>query len=312
MLVHNLKKIYIELDSSGVLILTNRFQSHCEPPFLPPLQRQNGAALDGCSILFLLSNFMSWVDLKGGIQQPPRTPYLCQAHFSSSQGCFLFFFILLPAHLTLSLSLFVSLQVRAPATRSRRRSTCAWWCRWRRSWLLWCCWWTAWPAARTGRSTLRWGGFSTSIKPTGGAFPTCETATWSRKEIIRQLFPLVVDAGVWRPLWRWDRLHSAGRRHALRPVPGWSVHSRCVPRGPAWTPTSPTTCPHHRLKASSLNSLFYQVCRIFELCFICDIFCFFSPEAPPGSQLARHTLSYIQEIGSGWFGQVTSDDIELQ
>lgn len=33
--------------------------------------------------------------------------------------------------------------------------------------------------------------------------------------------------------------------------------------------------------------------------------CFFSPEAPPGSQLARHTLSYIQEIGNGWFGQVT-------
>lgn len=32
-------------------------------------------------------------------------------------------------------------------------------------------------------------------------------------------------------------------------------------------------------------------------------------EGPPGSQLPRHTLSYIQEIGNGWFGQVILSEI---
>lgn len=35
-------------------------------------------------------------------------------------------------------------------------------------------------------------------------------------------------------------------------------------------------------------------------CFFLDL-----TEGSPGFQLARHNLSYIQEIGNGWFGQVS-------
>lgn len=101
-----------------------------------------------------------WIQKRS--QQPPRAPYLCQAHFClcSSQG-FLFPsphpvpLLLTPAQLS-ALSLFVSLQVRARVTRFQCRSTCPWWCRWRRLWPWWCCLWTAWLAARRGRSTSRW------------------------------------------------------------------------------------------------------------------------------------------------------------
>lgn len=34
------------------------------------------------------------------------------------------------------------------------------------------------------------------------------------------------------------------------------------------------------------------------------LFSFYWTEESPGFQIARHNLSYIQEIGNGWFGQV--------
>lgn len=45
--------------------------------------------------------------------------------------------------------------------------------------------------------------------------------------------------------------------------------------------------------------LCFFILGINNICFVIGL-----PEGSTGSQVARHNLSYIQEIGNGWFGQV--------
>lgn len=75
------------------------------------------------------------------------------------------------------------------------------------------------------------------------ALPFCVVVEWQAGS---ESLLICVDVGVWGPLWRWDWLHSTGRGHAFYAVPSRGVHPRCVPCGPAWTPTPPTSCLCHR------------------------------------------------------------------
>lgn len=101
---------------------------------------------------------------------------------------------------------------------------------------------------------------------------------------------------------------SSTLRRQLRTRRLCSCRPRCTP-----SPSPPWPCPdlcifnlQHQSqvgkKIISSLSLYLLTCVWWH-----DMFLFLSvafPEGSTGFQITRHSLSYIQEVGNGWFGQV--------
>lgn len=157
-----------------------------------------------------------------------------------------------------------------------------------------------WPAARSGRSTLRWEtGYSTQAR--------WHQLDWWCTELFRlnwmQEFEDHFDDEIdfTPPAEDTPSMQSPAEVYTL------AVSPVALPGPPHLQPPGRITGRTHAL-SETLGQRHFVITTVSVVTLIPCLFCFLIglTEGSPEFQVARHNLSYIQEIGNGWFGQVSS------